>query len=59
MIWKVKFPFCPRETSQVDHSLASNSFQFKYSCNWVYEPPSFLLKMLVNDVIFVGDSMRT
>jgi hypothetical protein len=49
-IGTVKFKYRPREANQVAHELAKFSFSNALSCNWVYEPPSFLLGSLLNDV---------
>jgi ribonuclease HI len=49
-IGTVKFNYCPREANQVAHEIAKFSFLNALSCNWVDEPPSFLLGSLLNDV---------
>jgi ribonuclease HI len=45
----VKFKHCPREANKVDE-LARSCFQSTNSCNWVDEPPSFILRTLLDDV---------
>jgi ribonuclease HI len=47
---KVTFKYCPREANKVAHELAKFSFLNNESCNWVDEPPSFLLNNIINDV---------
>jgi hypothetical protein len=47
---KVTFKYCPREANKVAHELAKFSFLNNQSCNWVDEPPSFLLNSIINDV---------
>ena len=54
-IGRVDFKFCPREANQAAHEIARFSFVNNLSCNWVDEPPSFLLYKLVNDVTIVDD----
>jgi len=41
---------CNRDINRVEHNLASLAIQSKHACIWVDEPPSFVLKALVNDV---------
>jgi len=41
---------CNREANGVAHELARVALQEKLTCNWVDEPPRFLLLALVNDV---------
>jgi ribonuclease HI len=50
LIGKVQFKFCMREANGVAHELARFCFSSKSSCNWVDEPPRFLIDMLVKDV---------
>jgi hypothetical protein len=50
LIDKVSFKHCPREANEVAHDIARFCFSSKASCNWVDEPPSFLLEKLINDV---------
>lgn len=50
-IGTVFFKHCPREANGVAHDLAKHSFSNRTSCNWVDEPPGFLLDTLLNDVI--------
>jgi len=54
LIGRVSFKHCPREANEVAHELARSCFIDKISCNWVDEPPSFILGKLVNDVT-IGD----
>jgi ribonuclease HI len=49
VIGSVSFSHCPREANEVADELASFSFLNKLSCNWVDEPPSFILNSIVND----------
>jgi hypothetical protein len=46
----VVFNQCPREANKVPHELAKECFQIQVYCNWVNEPPSFLVNQLINDV---------
>ena len=39
-----------REANTVAHEIAREAMASKLSCNWVDEPPSFILEGLVNDV---------
>jgi hypothetical protein len=39
-----------REANKVAHLLARESFSRKILCNWVDEPPDFILDELLNDV---------
>jgi hypothetical protein len=41
---------CPREANRVAHELDRFCFSNCSSCNWVDEPPRFLLESLLNDV---------
>lgn len=50
VIGDVEFNHCGRDNNKVAHSLARECFNSKLSCNWVDEPPSFLLQPLLNDV---------
>jgi hypothetical protein len=50
LIDKVSFKHCLREVNEVAHDIARFCFSSKASCNWVDEPPSFLLEKLINDV---------
>jgi hypothetical protein len=50
LIGTIKFKSCPREANQVAHEIAKFSFLNNQTCNWVDEPPSFILDRLVNDV---------
>jgi ribonuclease HI len=49
-IGNVSFSFCPREANQVAHEIAKFGYIHNQNCNWVDEPPSFILDRLVNDV---------
>jgi ribonuclease HI len=49
-IGSVRFKTCPREANQVAHNIARFCFSNNISCNWVDEPPSFILDSLTNDV---------
>jgi ribonuclease HI len=49
-IGDVSFSHCPREANKVAHELAKFSFANDLSCNWVDEPPSFLIDKLISDV---------
>jgi ribonuclease HI len=46
----VSFSHCPRKANKVAHELAKFSFSNELCCNWVDEPPSFLLDKLIRDV---------
>ena len=54
MIGKVKFKHCPRSANGVAHELARKCYVSNFSCNWVDEPPSFILDKLIDDVTIVG-----
>jgi ribonuclease HI len=49
-IGDVSFSHCPRKANKVAHELAKVSFANDLSCNWVDEPPSFLIDKLISDV---------
>jgi ribonuclease HI len=49
-IGEVSFRHCLREANMVAHSLAHECFKIQLDCNWVDEPPSFILQPLLNDV---------
>jgi ribonuclease HI len=51
LIGDVSFKHCPREANEVAHELARFCFSSRSSCNWLDEPPSFLLEKLINDVV--------
>jgi ribonuclease HI len=51
-IGSVSFKFCQREANQVAHEIAKFGYIHNHNCNWVDEPPSFILDRLVNDVKF-------
>ena len=46
----VSFRHIGRDANQVAHELARASYDSKQSCNWVDEPPSFILDRLLHDV---------
>jgi hypothetical protein len=54
MMWhdfvSISLEHCNREANGVAHELARVASQEKMTCNWVTEPPSFILGALVNDV---------
>jgi ribonuclease HI len=49
-IGEVLFKSCPSEANQVAHEIARFSFSNNQTCNWVDEPPSFILDRLINDI---------
>uniref|UniRef100_A0ACD5VYR5 Uncharacterized protein n=1 Tax=Avena sativa TaxID=4498 RepID=A0ACD5VYR5_AVESA len=49
-IGNVSYQFCPREANQVAVDIARFFLQNKITCTWDYDPPSFILNSLVNDV---------
>ena len=52
-IGQVKIQHCSREENMVAHELARQCFVSNISCNWVDEPPSFILDKLLKDVTFM------
>jgi hypothetical protein len=50
LIGNASFKHCPMEANEVAHVLARECFASKLSCNWVDEPPGFLMEKLINDV---------
>jgi hypothetical protein len=54
LIWfdfvSILLEHCNREANGVPYELARIALQKKLTCNWVDEPPRFLLRTLVNDV---------
>lgn len=44
---------CNREANCAAHELAREAMKSKLSCNWVDEPPSFILGALANDVTII------
>jgi hypothetical protein len=50
LIGNVQFKYCSREANGVADELVRFCFSSKNSCNWVDEPPSFLLDTVINDV---------
>jgi hypothetical protein len=51
----ISIEHCNREANKVAHEVARLAMASKLSCNWVDEPPSFILEALVNDVTLFGD----
>jgi hypothetical protein len=49
----VSFSHVKREANKVAHVLAKECFLNNLSCNWVDEPPRFILGKIPNDVIYV------
>ena len=49
-IGRVNFQHCLRGANEVAHELARSCFSERISCNWVDEPPSFIMAKLINDV---------
>jgi ribonuclease HI len=49
-IGTVEFSHCRRDTNTVAHDLARDSFISRSCCNWIDDPPSFILLALLNDV---------
>jgi ribonuclease HI len=47
---EVSFKHCPREANEAADEVARVCCASKISCNWVDNPPSFLLEKLINDV---------
>ena len=52
-IGKVEFKHCKRDCNKAAHEIARNDFLSKLSCNWVDEPPSFILQTLIDDVTII------
>jgi ribonuclease HI len=52
-IGKVEFIHCVRDLNKVAHSLARDCYNSRVTCNWVDEPPSFILDSLLNDVMIL------
>lgn len=46
----ISIEHCHREANQVAHVLARNLSLSKHTCNWIDEPPSFIIAKLANDV---------
>jgi ribonuclease HI len=46
----VSFKHCPREANEAAHEVSRVCFDSKNSCNWIDNPPSFLVEKLINDV---------
>ena len=51
----ISLDHCNREANCVADILARVALQEKLSCNWVDEPPNFILGALVNDVSMIHD----
>ena len=49
MIGNVEFTHCRWEANEAAHNLAKFSYENNVSCNWVDEPPDFLINSLVNE----------
>jgi ribonuclease HI len=49
----VKFKHCPREANSVADEIARFCFESGNSCNWVNEPPRFILQTLIDDVTII------
>jgi hypothetical protein len=49
-IGEVDFYYVSREVNKVAHELAKDCFSRKILCNWIDEPPRFILDKLLNDV---------
>ena len=47
----VEFNHCPREANEAAHEIARECFSTKNSCIWDDDPPRFLLRKILNDVI--------
>jgi ribonuclease HI len=50
---RVEFNHCGRDLNKVAYSLARECFTSRINCNWVDEPPSFILDRLVDDVMIL------
>jgi ribonuclease HI len=50
MIGNVEFTHCGRDINSVAHEIARECSLSQIFCNWVDEPPSFLLLTLLDDV---------
>jgi hypothetical protein len=46
----IRFHHCLREANKAAHELARECFRSKISCIWDDEPPSFLLRRLIDDL---------
>ena len=53
MTGKVDFLHCLREANGVAHELADFCFKSIIDCNWLDDPPDFLVDKLLNDVSLV------
>jgi ribonuclease HI len=49
-IERVEYGHCHREANEVAHELARACYADRNSCNWLVEPPRFIIHMLINDV---------
>jgi ribonuclease HI len=52
-IGMVEFNHCTRDMNRVAHDIARFSFSSRADCNWVDEPPSFILQPLLDDVTYL------
>ena len=52
-IGQISVLHCPREANEVAHEIARFCYSDNSSCNWVDEPPRFILDKLLNDVTIV------
>jgi hypothetical protein len=50
IIGSVSYLHCMRKANKVAHSLVRENFSKKIYCNWVHEPPDFILDELLNDI---------
>ena len=50
-IGRVKFRHIPRKANSVAHEIASYSFCNQNSVSWINEPPGWLMRTLINDVM--------
>jgi hypothetical protein len=46
----VSFKYCPRDTNQMAHEIARDSFFNNSSRSWEVEAPRFIVTNLINDV---------
>jgi siroheme synthase (precorrin-2 oxidase/ferrochelatase) len=52
-IGEVEFSYCSRDVTTVAHEIARSCFHIKILCNWVDEPPKFILNIIVNDATII------
>lgn len=59
IIWSrfqdISIEHCSREVNQLAHNLAKRVMQYKQTCTWVDESPSFILDLLTNDVLILNE----